>query len=227
MAVIHNTTMNPTKLELLASWLPAQPWYVDAGREPELSKAGGFRLDDPRGEVGIEFMVVTDESGAQPVSYHVPLTYRGAPLDAADHALIGTSVHGVLGQRWIYDGTHDPVLHAQLLALLQGHAEPQAQSVTNAPDPTVTVTAAVIADATTATTVRLTGADLPSVVGSAAVPHGPYFPRLTTGTETEAGLTILVTRVLQADRLTRSAPAAEARGYVTAGWITPDGGKYR
>jgi hypothetical protein len=52
MAVIHDTTMTPGKLELLAAWLPAQPWYRDRGREPELARAGGFRLDDPVGEVG-------------------------------------------------------------------------------------------------------------------------------------------------------------------------------
>jgi hypothetical protein len=39
-----------------------------------LAKAGGFRLDDPQGEVGIEFMVVTDTAGPQPVAYLVPLT---------------------------------------------------------------------------------------------------------------------------------------------------------
>src|SRR5690349_25005870 len=61
MAIIHSTaTLSPTELELLSSWLPAQPWYLDHGRQPELARAGGFRLDDPRGEVGIEFMVVTD-----------------------------------------------------------------------------------------------------------------------------------------------------------------------
>jgi hypothetical protein len=44
----------------------------------------------------------------------------------------------VLGRRWIYDGVHDPVLLAQLVALIQGEAEPQAQGVSNAADPTVT-----------------------------------------------------------------------------------------
>lgn len=33
---------------------------------------------------------------------------------------------------------HDPVLLAQLVALVQGEAEPQAQNVSNAADPTVT-----------------------------------------------------------------------------------------
>jgi hypothetical protein len=49
MAVIHQTTMSPTKLELLAAWLPGQPWYIGTGRAPDLARVGGFRLDDPRG----------------------------------------------------------------------------------------------------------------------------------------------------------------------------------
>jgi Maltokinase N-terminal cap domain len=138
MAIIHDTTMSPSKLELLTSWLPAQPWYVDTGREPELEKAGGFRLDDPRGEVGIEFMVVTDGSGHQATTYQVPLTYRARALVGTGSSLIGTAEHGVLGRRWIYDGPCDPVLVAQLVALIQGDTQPQAQSVSNTPDPTVT-----------------------------------------------------------------------------------------
>ncbi|GAA2975514.1 maltokinase N-terminal cap-like domain-containing protein [Streptomyces fulvorobeus] len=137
MAVIHPTTLTPTKLELLTSWLPAQPWYRGEGR-PELAPAGGFRLDDPEGEVGIEFMVVTDASGARPVTYQVPCSYRGAPIVGGDEALIGTTEHGVLGQRWVYDGAHDPVLVAQLFALLIGKAEPQMQSTSAAADPSVT-----------------------------------------------------------------------------------------
>jgi hypothetical protein len=139
MAIIHDTAMSPGKLELLTAWLPAQSWYLGGGGKPALAKAGGFRLDDPGGEVGIEFMMVTDGSGDQVTTYQVPMTYRAQPLAGADGALIGTSEHGVLGHRWIYDGTRDPVLMAQLIALLQGAAEPQAQSVSSTPDPTVTV----------------------------------------------------------------------------------------
>jgi len=138
MAIIHNTTMSPGKLELLTAWLPAQPWYRQTGPEPALAKSGGFRLDDPQGEVGIEFMVVTDRSRDGATTYQVPLTYRAGALAGADGGLIGTSEHGVLGRRWIYDGVHDPVLLAQLIALIQREAEPQAQGVSNAADPTVT-----------------------------------------------------------------------------------------
>ena len=58
MAEIHRTTLAPSKLELLARWLPRQPWYAGGSCSPALQKAGGFRLDDPLGEVGIEFMYV-------------------------------------------------------------------------------------------------------------------------------------------------------------------------
>ncbi|MFF1679649.1 1,4-alpha-glucan branching protein [Streptomyces sp. NPDC058256] len=140
MASIHRTTMTPTKLELLTGWLPKQSWYAGDAATPELVKAGGFRLDDPEGAVGIEFMVVVDTSGQEPVAYLVPMSYRDAALDGAQaEALIGTSEHGVLGTRWIYDGVHDPVLMAQLAALLRGEAIPQQQSESDTPDPTVTV----------------------------------------------------------------------------------------
>ncbi|MFD7298635.1 1,4-alpha-glucan branching protein [Streptomyces sp. NPDC059897] len=137
MSIIHRTTLKPTKLELLADWLPKQPWYRGSGT-PELTKAGGFRLDDPAGEVGLEFMAATDASGPEPVTYHVPMAYRGAPLEGApDDALIGTVEHGVLGRRWVYDGAKDPVLVRELTALLQGDVPAHAQSVDGALDPTV------------------------------------------------------------------------------------------
>jgi hypothetical protein len=138
MAIVHHTTLVPSKLALLTDWLPAQSWYVEtaAGR-PHLSKAGGFRLDDPDGEVGIEFMIVLDHAAADSAAYLVPMTYRGRPLDGAQDALIGTTEHGVLGTRWIYDGARDPVLLTQLGELIRGQAEAQAQSESNAPDPTV------------------------------------------------------------------------------------------
>lgn len=138
MSTIHRTTMTPSKLELLASWLPGRPWYAGGAALPLLAKAGGFRLDDPDGEVGLEFMAVTDDSGGDPVTYHVPLTYRGSPLADGEGALIGTAEHGVLGTRWIYDGTRDPVLVTQLYASLLGESEPQAQNISDTADPSVT-----------------------------------------------------------------------------------------
>lgn len=212
MAVIQHTTLRPTKLELLASWLPARPWYRGAGQEPRLAKAGGFRIDDPDGAVGIEFMAVTDAHGDRAVTYQVPLSYRGAPLDGAEHALIGTSEHGVLGRRWIYDGTHDPVLVAQLFALLLGAAEPQDQNTSDTPDPSVT--ASFAAPGSTASIVPVDVSD---------GPHGTDL-RVRAASRTDqdraAGhLTLHISRVLEPHG---DAPAP-ALGHVTAGWALPDG----
>ncbi|MER6265359.1 1,4-alpha-glucan branching protein [Streptomyces sp900105245] len=138
MALIHRTTVKPTKVELLTDWLPTRPWYRGGPDAPVLERSGGFRLDDPEGEVGIEFMVATDTSGPERIAYLVPLTYRGAPLEGAEHALVGTMEHGVLGKRWAYDGCHDPVLVAELLSLLAGEAQAMAQSITDTPDHEVT-----------------------------------------------------------------------------------------
>ena len=41
MAVIHDTTISPGKLELLTAWLPAQPWYLDGGRAPRILRPAG------------------------------------------------------------------------------------------------------------------------------------------------------------------------------------------
>jgi Maltokinase N-terminal cap domain len=216
MAVIHHTTLTPGKLELLAGWLPAQPWYARTERQPGLARAGGFRLDDPDGEVGIEFMVVTDSSGDRPVSYHVPLSYRAAPLDGADDALIGTAEHGVLGTRWVYDGPHDPVLAGQLLALLQGEAEPQAQRVSNTPDRTVMSHFAGS---------RVSASPSSMTVTSAA--HGTYVivDRIGAGNRDGGSareLTIRVMRVLVPIQEEPQSP-----GFVTATWRAPDGAEVR
>lgn len=204
MAVIHRTTLEPTKLELLTAWLPSRPWYHGGAGEPRPARAGGFRLDDPRGEVGIEFMVVTDSSGAEPAAYLVPLTYRGAPLDGAEHALIGTAEHGVLGRRWVYDGCHDPVLVAETAALIEGRARAQAQNLTDTPDREVT---------------------------RAHADEGPVPADLTTVVDTaeHTELSAPDGTVLRVLRTPRPAPDGSplpepgASGHVAGAWELPDG----
>lgn len=158
MAEIFRTTMEPTKLELLAQWLPQQPWWRGGDRVPQLAPAGGFRLDDPEGEVGMEFMFVTDVSGGQPVTYHVPMSYRGAPLDGAESALLGTSEHGVLGRRWVYDAAQDPVVGAALDAFVHGRVAAQHQSTSDTLEPSVTVSGTPGEDAVVEV-VRVLGAE--------------------------------------------------------------------
>jgi hypothetical protein len=198
MSVIHHTTVTPSKLELITPWLPAQPWFRGEG-EPGLTKAGGFRLDDPAGEVGIEFLVATDG----PVAYHVPMTYRAAPLAGADDALIGTMEHGVLGRRWAYDAVHDPVFVATLLALLRGDTQPQQQSVTDTVDDTVLASCEGFEQLAAAPEVTANG------------PAG-------TDIQVCPGLVLRVRRLLGGE-----APATEGVGGVSACWQDADGTQVR
>jgi hypothetical protein len=214
MAIVHNTTMNPGKLELLAAWLPGQPWFSGSGREPDLTKVGGFRLDDPMGEVGIEFMLVADGS----VVYQVPMTYHGRELPGADGRLIGTSEHGVLGGRWIYDGIRDPVLVAQLVALIQGEAQAQAQSVSHTPEPAVTGQ-------------PVTGGAL-AAISSVITGDGPAGTDLLVDTAGPDGrpagqLAVRIFRTLQPDA--DGAPADDAAGQpcLSGTWQQPGGARAR
>src|SRR5699024_7591297 len=111
--------LSPSKSELLQKWLPSQPWF--RGDASTLVRLGAFRFDDPAGEVGIETHILAVEG----VAYQVPLTYRGAPLEDAEDFLVTTMEHSVLGTRWVYDATGDPVyLHELAAAILAG--KPQA-----------------------------------------------------------------------------------------------------
>ncbi|MGW1598325.1 maltokinase N-terminal cap-like domain-containing protein [Streptomyces sp. NPDC002343] len=208
MAVIHHTTLKPTKTELIAGWLPGRPWYR-GGPVPVLERSGGFRLDDPEGEVGIEFVVVTDTAGPERTAYLVPLTYRGAPLEGAEHGLVGTLEHGVLGTRWVYDGCHDPVLVTELLALIGGRARAMSQSVTDTPDHEVGRSCAVAP---------------PSLDGRTPEPaddaDGTRLPL-------PGGTVLHVHRVPEPVAGEQPLPQPDALGHVASGWPGPDDSRLR
>lgn len=204
--------MVPTKLDLLGDWLPRQPWYRDTGRPPALTRGGGFRLDDPAGAVGIEFLFVTD--GVDGPTYQVPLTYRGAPLPEAEDGLLGTSDHGVLGRRWIYDAAHDPVAVAQLLDLVCGATVAQHQNESDTLDPTV--------GASWTNAGRLVAAD-PLVVTNTEPGRTTLVVDLIDPTSAPAGQPSLdLVRVL--DPATGDEPSL---GHVEADWTRPDGSTTR
>jgi hypothetical protein len=101
MGVFHRATITPTKAELIAKWVPSQPW----GPSPDapINVVGAYRFDDPENRVGMETHLVATEDGL----LHVPLTYRDEPLDSTEEALIGMMQHSELGTRWVYDGLSD------------------------------------------------------------------------------------------------------------------------
>ncbi|MFC7402329.1 hypothetical protein [Citricoccus sp. GCM10030269] len=114
MATVYQAAQEPSTEELLETWLAQQPW---SGEGP-LEKVGTYRFDDPEGEVGIEGHLVRREG--QDEVLHVPMSFRGAPLEGADPYLIGTVDHAVLGQRWAYDAMADPVATACFQRTLDG-----------------------------------------------------------------------------------------------------------
>lgn len=112
MAQLYDAELSPGKLELVQTWLPSQEWSgLDA--EVPLEVVTSYRFDDPAGEVGIEMHLVRSADNADGPIYQVPVTYRGAPLEGAEDALITTMEHSVLGKRWVYDAVADPVFVEQ------------------------------------------------------------------------------------------------------------------
>ncbi|SEE07321.1 CG0192-related protein [Ruania alba] len=113
MALLHRATLHPTKLELVAGWVPQQPWA--SGAEPT-EVVAAYRFDDPDGQVGLETLLVRTADGGL---VQLPLTYRAAELAGAGEALIGTMEHSALGTRWVYDAPRDPVHIAALTAVMR------------------------------------------------------------------------------------------------------------
>ncbi|MET0417656.1 MAG: hypothetical protein ABW022_16710 [Actinoplanes sp.] len=166
MAIIHKATLTPTKIELLEAWLAGRAWLPDA-EVKGLERVAACRFDDPAGEVGIEMIIV--RAGDGPL-VHVPLTYRGAPLDDAEHWLVGTTEHSVLGTRWVYDAVGDPVYLAALVeAVRTGGAQADEMVETESgpqqrtPDMTVHGTGHATAGAPAGPLVRVEDGD-PAVV---------------------------------------------------------------
>jgi hypothetical protein len=114
MALLHRADLVPSKLELLAGWLPKQPWFV-GDQDAPLTTVASFRFDDPEGEVGVETLLV--RAGDGPVM-QVPLTYRNDEVPGADEWFIGTMEHSVLGTRWTYDALGDPVYLGELARVI-------------------------------------------------------------------------------------------------------------
>ena len=102
-AEIYDAVLDPGKIELLRAWVRDQSWFT--GSPERLERVTTYRFVDPAGEVGMESFILTDGSR----TFHVPVTYRGAALEGADDALVGTMEHSVLGRRWVYDAPADPV----------------------------------------------------------------------------------------------------------------------
>ena len=190
MALIYKATVTPSKLELLAAWLPAQAWYQAA--HGDLARVASYRFDDPDGEVGVETLLI--RAGDGPI-FQIPLTYRAAPLVDADEWLIGTTEHTVLGERWVYDATADPVYAATLARAIIADAGQADQAIESdgelkllPPSMTITSTGAADAEVPAVTVVRRVAQGDPTTIQTDVVELG-VFRRL--GDRPEAERTVL------------------------------------
>ena len=172
MATIHQATLTPTKLELLEAWLPGRHWYP-ADSAKGLERIAACRFDDPAGEVGVEMVVV--RAGSDGPLVHVPMTYRGAPLEGGEFFLVGTLSHSVLGERWVYDAVGDPVFVEALTVAIRtgGREAPEFVETPDGPkqrDPGMTVRGTGMADtsAPIGRLVRVEDGDPAVVVAEAA-----------------------------------------------------------
>jgi hypothetical protein len=116
MALLHHADLVPSKLELLAAWAPKQPWFAGDATTP-FQNVSSYRFDDPDGQVGVETILV--KAGDGPV-LQIPLTYRNEELASAEQWFVGNMQHSVLGKRWAYDATGDPVYLTALAAATLG-----------------------------------------------------------------------------------------------------------
>jgi Maltokinase N-terminal cap domain len=114
MATLYAAELRPTKIALLRRWVPDQSWARDVDTST-LESVGAYRFDDPDGEVGVETHLLRNKEGQ---IIQVPLTYRANPLDSADDSLITKMHHSVLGERWVYDASVDPVFARTLAATI-------------------------------------------------------------------------------------------------------------
>ena len=129
MALLYQATLTPSKIEVLQSWIPHQPWIGDADATT-VEVVGGYRFDDPDGEVGMETHLLRTKDGQ---ILQVPVTYRGSPMTGAGSYLIATMQHSVLGERWVYDACGDPVyVRALATAIVTGGTQADLEVVTDA-----------------------------------------------------------------------------------------------
>ncbi len=119
MAIIYRAELTPGKQDIVTAWLARQPWSgVSAGEDIEL--IGAYRFDDLEEQSGIETHLVRRSDGTV---LQVPLTYRGSPRVGSEDHLVAEMEHSVLGHRWIYDATGDPIYAAALAwTIVRGQA---------------------------------------------------------------------------------------------------------
>jgi maltokinase len=136
--------------KILPEWISEQRWYGGKGRVPTLESRGVWTFRDEGWFARIETHLLVDRSGGTPALYQVPLTFRSAPLEGRENALIGTVEEN--GETfYVYDGPQDPAYAWALLRLILDENSAQIDEHS---------------DGSTAQGHRQPGAEISTVVGS-------------------------------------------------------------
>jgi hypothetical protein len=104
----------PGVAELLAAWLPYQPWFVgprDATPNVRIVSRTTLRDADPR----VEYLLAAVRQGDVADVYQIPISIRRSTNSRLDHVRIG---HIRIGEYegWVYDALHDKDDTAELLS---------------------------------------------------------------------------------------------------------------
>lgn len=106
-----------TIIDALAEWVGSQRWFVGGGMHPRLGLIASIPMHSDA-DIQVRNLIVSDDGGARPVLYQIPIVLRRTIRIGSDFGFIGTVVDED-GDEWsAYDGPTDPVFTSLLLALL-------------------------------------------------------------------------------------------------------------
>lgn len=111
MALIYDASIEPGKVDVATRWAGEQRWFAGDDADQPVEKIAAYRFDDPDGVAGFELLLL--QRGE--TLFQVPVAYRPEPIDDAWAEPIATMEHSVLGTRYVYPATADPVFWRQLV----------------------------------------------------------------------------------------------------------------
>lgn len=162
-----------TLIDAIAEWVGSQRWFVGGGMHPQLALIASVSLHSDE-HTRVHILVISDDGGARPVFYQVPVVLRHERREESDLGYIGTVV-GTDDTTWFaYDGPTDAAFTDRLLVLLVGGGKFESDHALITADPG----AHPRFDSLRSTVLRGEQSNTSIVYSSEAGPDDPGTPRL-------------------------------------------------